>query len=142
MANNKTSKQIGNVTEIQNMLGLMQLGYTVSKPYGDCDKYDFICDINGKLYKLQSKTASTTDGSYFKINCRTSTRKKGKNIHQKYTKKDIDFFITNFNGIIYMIPVEDCGSDKRLRLAPTKNQQENNVTYAKQYELKEVLKRL
>jgi hypothetical protein len=36
------SKQKGNLTELLCLAAFTELGYTVSIPYGDCAKYDFI----------------------------------------------------------------------------------------------------
>ena len=40
------------------MLSFMQLGYEISIPFGEDSRYDFIADINDKLYKIQCKTSS------------------------------------------------------------------------------------
>lgn len=40
------------------MLEFMKLGYPVLTPYGDCQRYDFVVEINGKFYRIQSKTAN------------------------------------------------------------------------------------
>ena len=135
------SKYKGNITELQCMLAFMKLGYNVLTPYGDCERYDFVVDVNGKLIKVQSKTASTEDnGASFKFCCRSCNRKDGKIVHQQYTKDEIDYFVTTFNDKIYLIPVEECGADKRLRILPTKNGQVRGITWAKDYELEEVVK--
>ena len=134
------TKQIGNITEVECMLAFMKLGYTVLTPYGDCERYDFVVDINNKFYKIQSKTASTEDeGASFKISCRSSNRKDGTIVHHTYTKEEIDFFSTIFDGQIYLIPVEICGCDKRLRLLPPKNGQTKGITWAKDFKLEEVI---
>ena len=54
------SKQKGNITEVECMLAFLKLGYNVLTPYGDCERYDFVVDINNKLYKIQAKTANTS----------------------------------------------------------------------------------
>ena len=137
------SKKIGNITELKTMLEFAKLGYNVLTPYGDCERYDFVVDINGTLYKMQSKTATSKDnGDTFKINCRSCHRKAGKVIHHIYTEEEIDFFVTWFNDECYMIPVSECGSDKKLRLNPSKNNQEANVCWAKNYRLEEVIKNI
>lgn len=51
------SKQKGNLTELQCLAAFGQYGYTISIPYGDCARYDFIVDINNKLYRIQCKTS-------------------------------------------------------------------------------------
>ena len=53
---------------------------------------------------------------------------------------EIDYFATSFNGKTYLIPVEECGADKKLRILPTKNGQVRGITWAKDYELEEVVK--
>lgn len=70
------SKQIGNVTEVECMLAFLKLGYNVLQPYGDCERYDFVADINGKFYKIQCKTSKKTDdiGTSIEFSCRSSHR--------------------------------------------------------------------
>ena len=136
-----TSKYKGNITELEAMLAFMRLGYNILTPYGDCERYDFVVDVNGKFLKIQCKTAhSEDDGASFKFSGRSSNRKNGKIIHHKYTKDEIDYFVTTFNEKVYLIPVEECGGDKRLRILPAKNGQARGVTDAKDYELEEVVK--
>lgn len=135
------SKYKGNITELQCMLAFMKLGYNVLTPYGDCERYDFVVDINGKFIKVQSKTSSTEDeGASFHFSCRSCNRKDGRIVHHQYTKDEIDYFVTTFNDKIYLIPVEECGADKRLRILPAKNGQVRGITWAKDYELEEVVK--
>ena len=47
----------GAFTEAQILSYILNLGYSVSIPFGDKDRYDQIWDINGKLLKIQIKTA-------------------------------------------------------------------------------------
>ena len=135
------SKYKGNITELESMLAFMKLGFNVLTPYGDCERYDFVVDANGKFIKIQAKTAHTSDdGASIKFSCRSCNRQNGMIIHHQYTKQEIDYFITTFNNKIYLIPVEECGSDKILRILPPKNGQTRGITWAKDYELEEVVK--
>ena len=135
------SKQTGNITEFEAMLAFMKLGYNVLTPYGDCERYDFVVDVNGKFIRIQSKTSHSEDeGASFSFSGRSCHRKDGKIIHHHYTKEEIDYFVTTFNGKTYLVPVEVCGADKRLRILPTKNSQVRGITWAKDYELEEVVK--
>lgn len=135
------SKQKGNITELECMLAFLKQGYNVLTPYGDCERYDFVVDSGKKFIKIQAKTSHTDDdGASFKFSCRSCNRKEGKIIHHQYTTEEIDYFVTSFDGKIYLIPVEECGVDKRLRILPTKNGQVRGVTWAKDYELEEVVK--
>lgn len=135
------SKQKGNITELECMLAFIKQGYNVLTPYGDCERYDFVVDANGKFIRIQSKTSSSDDnGASFKFSGRSCNRKDGKIIHHQYTNEEIDYFSTIFDGKCYLIPVEECGSDKRLRILPTKNGQTRGISWAKNYELEEVVK--
>ena len=135
------SKQKGNITELESMLAFIKLGYNVLSPYGDCERYDFVVDANGKFLKIQAKTASPSDdGTSFQFSCRSCNRKDGTIVHHKYTKDEIDYFVTTFNNKVYLIPVEECGTDKRLRLVPTKSGQIRGISWARDYELEEVVK--
>ena len=139
--NNMNSKQKGNITELECMLAFIKQGYNVLTPYGDCERYDFVVDVNGKFIRIQSKTSSSDDnGASFKFSGRSCNRKDGKIIHHQYTNEEIDYFSTIFDGKCYLIPVEDCGGDKRLRILPAKNGQVKGITWAKDYELEEVVK--
>ena len=137
------SKQIGNITELECMLAFIKQGYNILTPYGDCERYDFVVDVNGKFYKVQSKTSSSDDnGASFKFNCRSCNRSEGKIKHRSYNKEEIDYFSTVFNNKCYLVPVEECGSEKRLRIEPAKNGQVRGITWAKDYELEEVIKKM
>ena len=135
------SKYKGNITELEAMLAFMKLGYNILIPYGDCERYDFVADVNGKFIRVQSKTShSNDDGASFTFSGRSCNRKNGKIIHHQYTNNEIDYFVTMFDSKCYLIPVEECGSDKTLRILPAKNDQKRGVTWAKDYELEEAIK--
>ena len=90
------TKLKGNLTEMQCMLAFMKLGYQISIPFGEDCRYDFIADINNKLYRIQCKTSSEfTDASgeiagiTFKT-CRQTGSNARTSIRTKYTKDDIE----------------------------------------------------
>lgn len=137
------SKQIGNITEMECMLAFIKLGYNVLTPYGDCERYDFVVDINGRFYKIQSKTARmSNNGDSFCFEGSSSHRRNGKIIHHTYNASEIDYFVTSFNNQCYLIPVEQCGNLKTLRLEPPKNKQIKKVSWANDYRLEKVIKNL
>lgn len=135
------SKQIGDVTELEVMLAFKKLGYTVLIPYGDYERYDLVVDDNGRFVRIQCKTALTdNDLATFYIMCISSHRKNGKVVSCRYSEKDVDFFATCFKGVCYLIPISSCGRQKRLRLAPPKNNQSKDIAWAKDYELEKIVK--
>ena len=132
------SKQIGNITEVECMLSFLKLGYNVLQPYGDCERYDFVADVKGNFYKIQCKTANETDGG-IEFSCRSSHRVQGKCVHEKYTKDDVDFFATSYNGKCYLVPQNECSSAKKLRFDPPANGQIKGISFAIDYELEKIL---
>lgn len=138
------SKNIGNITEVSCMLEFMKLGYNVLTPYGDCERYDFVADVNGKFYKIQVKTANAShiEEGYISFRCDNTTTSNGKVVHHTYSDEEIDFFSTFYDGKCYLVPVNECSREKRLRFTPPKNGQTKGITFAKDYELQEVIKTL
>ena len=132
----------GNITELEVLTYITKLGYQVSIPFGDRERYDQIWDINGKLLKVQVKTSHSIDDECngIKFSCRSGTRLTGKTIHRNYTKDEIDFFATFYDGECYVVPVEECSSDKTLRFKPPKNGQIKGISFAEVYKAEEVLK--
>ena len=143
------TKHIGNVTELQCITRFYELGYTVSIPYGDSSKYDMILEYQRNLYRLQCKHAKEffgTDGALSYIKIRTSWQSgytKNSQTHtNKYSKDDIDYFVTHYQGVNYLIPVEECSTEKILRILPPKNGQIKGISFLKNYKDVEVLKNL
>ena len=134
------TKQVGNLTELQCITRLYELGHSISIPYGDSEKYDFILDVNGNLYKIQCKHADVhknEDGEDDYILLNTSWMSgytKGNDWERHiYTKNEIDYFATFYNGKSYLIPVEECNTQKLLRILPSKNNQIKGINYLTNY---------
>lgn len=142
------TKLKGNLTEIECMASFMELGYLVSIPFGEDSRYDFIVDINNKLYKIQCKTCSekvNDDGEIVAIHFKTCRQTGGRsklNIRTPYTPEEIDFFATSYNKKCYLVPVGETSNEKTLRIVPPKNGQINGITFLDSCELKEVIKKL
>jgi len=139
------TKQIGNITELQCMLSFMQLGYNVLTPYGDCERYDFVVEINNSFYKIQVKHACENhiDQGFISFKTANKTTQKGQFVRHFYSKDQIDFFATYYNNQCYLVPVEEVGSsEKRLRFSPPANGQVKGITFANEYELEKVVKNL
>lgn len=129
-------KQKGNLTELQCLAAFTELGYTVSIPYGDCARYDFIVDINNILYRVQCKTSSLKEEGVYIFSCRSTTANRSSVISRSYSAEEIDFFATMIEGKCYLVPVSQTGSrDKTLRFTIPKNGQKVGVSFAKDYEM-------
>ena len=133
----KNTKEKGILTEYKAKLWFLERGYSVSEPIGDNDRYDFIVDFNGKLVRFQSKTSNLTRTANC-LNFATARLHSTKtaNYRTKYTKDEIDYFATYWENKCYLIPVEECSTQKNLRLTDTtKSGQVKGISFAKDYEL-------
>lgn len=126
--------QKGNLTELQVMTAAIKYGYTVSIPYGNCDRYDQIWDKNGRLLRIQVKTARWTDERHFGIvfNCYSVSNGK----KHKYQSDSIDYFATFWEDKCYLIPVAECSTEKTLWFKLAANNY-SKCCMAQDYELKE-----
>lgn len=137
-----TSKQKGNLTELQCLSAFVEQGCGVSIPYGDNSKYDFIADVDGRLFKIQVKTSSLKDENAIKFSCRT-THVNCKGVkNEKYSSNEVDFFATYWENQCYLVPVSECSVEKTLRFAPPKSGQLKGITFAKDYELVKQLEKV
>ena len=131
------TNQIGKLTEIEVLHYITKLNYSVSIPFGDKDRYDQIWDINGKLIRVQIKTSHWKNNycNAFVFKCKTTSNGK----EYKYTKEDIDYFATMWDGQCYLIPIQDCSTEKTLWI--TKGVGFNkNCHMASEYKVEEVIK--
>lgn len=139
-----STKEKGNLTELQCLTTFYSYGYKVSIPYGENCRYDFILDTGKKLLRVQVKTSrplkNEEDGFVFST---ASTRvNSSKNIRNYYTKEEIDCFSTFYLGKCYLIPVEEVGkSEKKLRFKYPTNGQKKGISLAQNYEFEKVIKR-
>ena len=138
-----TSKQKGNLTELQCLAAFIEQGCGVSIPYGDNSKYDFIADVKGKLLKIQVKTSSLKDdGAAIKFSCRTTHVNCTGVKNERYSVDEIDFFATYWNNQCYLIPVAECSVEKTLRFIPPKSGQLKGISFAKDYLLANQLQKV
>ena len=141
----ENNKRKGILTETQCLLSLLENKIDVSIPYGDNFRYDFIIDIDNKLYKVQCKTSRVTRNKAYEI---STTSSNWKTKEKKNYKNDVDFFITMIEDKCYLIPIEDINEQKTFSLRVSKTLNNQNITtngkihYTKDYELENVLKNI
>ena len=103
---NKT--QIGDISEQKFVLYCLERDIPISKPIGNNLPYDFIIDLNNKLYRIQVKTAyagKTNDTWIF--NTRSTSKNYNEVVNKNYIGK-IDYFavINPYNNIVCLVPIE------------------------------------
>lgn len=131
---------LGTITELKCKTYFLELGYVVSTP-DISTRYDFILDTGKELLKIQVKSSHLgEDGNKITFKTISSHITSTGYSRRDYTEDGIDYFCTWYDNECYLIPVSECGkSDKSLRLAPTKNGQVKNISFAKDYIAKEVI---
>ena len=83
---------IGEITERQVATEILKMGYLVSKPLVQSSKYDFILDVNHKLYKIQVKTSSPDkENTYISFTTSISHTNTKRTINLSYLEEDVDF---------------------------------------------------
>ena len=134
----------GKTTELQVALAFISRGFQVSQPLVTDSRYDFIVDINNRLYRIQVKTSSIKEeGAYIEFSTSTSHTNTQRTINHSYTDKEIDYFATIYQNQCYLIKVNDCGSRaQRLRIIPPKNGNQHGSKFLKDYTLDKFLETL
>lgn len=139
----KNTQIIGALTEQKCFMKCIEAGYIVSKPLFDNARYDFILDTGKHLLRIQVKTSRWKDEEHssFVFNCYSQHSYGKGNKVMKYTKEEVDFFMTERDGIFYLYPAPEEGlKEKTLRVLPPKSGQIKNISFAKDFIFEEVIK--
>lgn len=109
-----TGKQRGELAEAAFVVKAASLGFGVAKPWGDSDRYDFIVDVEKRLWRVQVKSAHRMgeDGSYsFRLHTHSL---------QAYTAAEIDVLVAYVvpEDDWYVFPVSELGRLRSLKLFP------------------------
>lgn len=139
-----TKKQLGELSQVHIIARLLEAGYTVLTLYGDSSHYDLILeDAKGQFWRVQCKTAWMEDGNASIQFAATSLRSRSVNGKVTYSRAgyigQVDYFAVYSHELhkVYLIPIDHIGdaTRMRLRLTASKNNQQKEVKWAKDYEL-------
>lgn len=132
----------GRITELKCELWFLEHGYLVSVPNVPY-QYDFLVDVNGKILKIQVKTAcKELDNSGFKIKVCSITHNSNGYIRRNYSQNDVDYFMTCYDEEYYLIPFSECGvKEKKIRLTLPANGQRKGISFAEDYLAEKILER-
>src|SRR5580704_15076326 len=56
-------KRMGELSELDFLRKAMGMGMIVSKPWGDSYRYDFVCDANRRLWRVQVRSTEERFGA-------------------------------------------------------------------------------
>ena len=142
------TQQKGTLTELHCIIDLTELGIRTLTPTDEASKYDVVADLNGKFIRIQCKTSTWAKDTaqektafYISTCCQTTNTKK--TTRHKYSKSDIDYFYTYFQGQGYLVSIEEAsGVTFRWRYEYPLTGQTANVHIANEYKIEEVINSL
>jgi hypothetical protein len=134
------TQKTGDISESAAIHRLLQCGYVILTPYGQMHRYDLVIeDADGKFWRVQVKTGRLNeDQSVILFNAASSDNRSAKTRGWRNYRGRCEYFAVFVEALnkVYFIPVNDVGMAKgTLRLTSSKNKQEKNVRWAKDYEL-------
>jgi hypothetical protein len=112
----KNNKLRGEWAEARFLACAAQHGFNVSKPWGECLRYDFAVELNGHFLRVQVKSTICRNDRYYICSFRTVSR--------PYTEDEVDFFVVYVipEDLWYILPAADVIRIKgNLLLAPHRN---------------------
>jgi len=100
------TKLKADIAESAVMTALLKKGFRVLKPVGDRLPYDLAIDVNGRLIRIQVKSAWYYNGSYTVDTRRTKTNRRYMR-RAYYGEGDFDFAIVYIDrlSVFYVIPL-------------------------------------
>ena len=138
----RDTNAIGDISESAIVTRFLQLGYVVLTPFGGNQRYDLMVEDNeGKFWRIQCKTARLEDNeTVVTFNAGNHSIAIAKKRDWRHYRGQCDYFAVYCEKLnkVYLISVNEVGTTSaNLRLVPAKNNQEKNIKWAKDYELKD-----
>jgi hypothetical protein len=132
-----TPSQKGAAAEARIAAEAMKAGVVVLRPLIEGRRYDLLFDIEGRLVRVQCKSA-VRHGDVIVVGTRTSRHTPHGYVRTTYSASEIDAIAVYCadNDACYLIPIDDLRGRSmiHLRLARARNNQEFAITYAADYE--------
>src|SRR5579862_9027925 len=131
----RNTKRVGDISEITVLSALVRLGYRVSIPYGENQRYDFVVEKDGKLQRVQVKTGRLRLGSILFNAYSSHAHRNGKS---RAYKGEIELFGVYCPDVerVLLVPVDDVTITQGcLRWVQSKNNQHRKVRWAHPYVL-------
>jgi hypothetical protein len=109
-------KRRGEIGEAAFLKKAASMGFGVSKPWGDSDRYDLVVDVGGRMLRVQVKSAhcvSASPGGGYNIRACPHN-------HVSYRDDEIDILVAYIvpEDVWYVFPASAFSTMKSLRLWP------------------------
>lgn len=132
------SKMKGQLSEAKVLYELQKRNIPVCIPWGDNERYDLVAEFNGKLNRIQVKTANDENNGAICCYCRSSTNHTtNKNLSTYESDVDYFIFVNQTYDLMAIVPIGEIGTHKTitLRITPPANNQSSKVKYFDDYSL-------
>jgi hypothetical protein len=119
----RNTKRRGELAELAFAHRASAMGFKVSKPYGDSERYDFIVDSGSRLWRVQVKCTTTRLNGMYRINSHRRTT----NGVVPYDPQDVDFLVCYVlpEDVWFVIPIEAACRSTSVLLCPKKWEKNN-----------------
>jgi PD-(D/E)XK nuclease superfamily protein len=140
-----TSDQKGSAAELGITHHAARLGVGVLRPLTAGHRYDLVFDVGGCLLRVQCKAAAH-HGEVLVVNFRSCRRCAGGFVRRPYSADEVDLvaaYCLELDRSYLLPPGTFVGRPSvRLRLAPTKNNQQRGINWAEDFEFAATLRSL
>lgn len=136
------TKRIGNIGEAKVIAKFVEHGFPVYIPFGDNEKADIVVDINGKLCRIQVKTAVGCENGRIEFDLTSTTLRNKNTVRRKYSVHEVDYFAlySMVRDEVYLLKVEEnVKSSICIRFEEAGNKQKTGVKYECDYMFEKVL---
>jgi PD-(D/E)XK nuclease superfamily protein len=109
------TKRRGEVAEAAFLHKASSLGFSVAKPWGESDRYDFILDSGDRCWRVQVKSAHSSAINGYSFHACGNRRT------HRYTRADIDFIVGYVvpADVWYVIPIDAFAAITTIKVFPS-----------------------
>jgi hypothetical protein len=143
--NDLTPSQKGAVAEAAITAMAIQLGLVVLRPLCEGGRYDIAIDLDPELLRVQCKLARRLSGVLL-VGLATNRYTPGGYVSTRYTANEVDVIAAYSPELHrgFLVPISEASGRRaiHLRLDPTRNNQEQGIKWARDYEFAPAMERL
>jgi hypothetical protein len=109
------TKRRGEVAEAAFLHKAARLGFSVAKPWGESDRYDFILDNGARTWRVQVKSAHCDGKNGYSFHACGNVQSR------TYTAADIDFFVAYIvpEDVWYVVPIAVFSAIRAVKFFPS-----------------------
>ncbi len=145
VVNDLTPSQKGAVAEAAITAMAIQLGLVVLRPLCEGGRYDIAIDLEPELLRVQCKLARSMSGVLL-VGLATNRYTPGGYVSTMYTANEVDVIAAYSPELHrgFLVPISEASGRRaiHLRLDPTRNNQEQGIKWARDYEFASGIDRL